>query len=339
MIKEAISELVEKKDLTAQTALESFNEIMKGEATPAQIAAFLTALRIKGETVVEIASGVRSMQKSMCAIAPKIDGKLLDTCGSGGDKVKTFNVSTIAAFVACAAGCHVAKHGNRAITSKSGSADVLEALGIRIDLPPEKVEKIIEKIGIGFLFAPVCHAAMKYASPVRKEIGIRTVFNILGPMVNPANAQCRLLGAYSEELAEKIAYALQELRVESALVVHGTDGLDEMSTIGETTIYELRNAGIRKYSIVPEQFGIVRASEEDIAGGSVAENAQAMLDILKGKEFGAKRDIVLLNAGAAIYIAGKAQGIQEGIGLARQAIASGNALKKFEALRAETNRE
>ena len=337
MIGKAIANLVEMRDLTAQEALECFTEIMEGRASPAQISSFLTAMRMKGETVIEIASCARSMQKHMCAISPRVNGNLLDTCGSGGGAIKNFNVSTIAAFVACGAGCYVAKHGNRAITSKSGSADVLEALEIKIDLPPERVQAIIEKIGIGFLYAPACSAAMKFASPVRREIGIRTIFNILGPIANPANAQCRLLGVYDLGLAEKIANALQELKVENALVVHGADGLDEISTLGETVIYELHDGRIKKYSIVPEQFGIVRADEEDIAGGSAEENARIALDVLQGKEIGAKRDIVLLNAGAAIYISGKAQSIQEGIKLAKQAISSGKALEKLQALKRETN--
>lgn len=338
MIKESIAKLIECQTLTNEEAEASFNEMMNGEASPAQIAAFITALRMKGETPEEIASGVRSMQSCMSEIKPNVQGMLLDTCGTGGDAHDTFNISTTSAFVAAAAGCSVAKHGNRAVSSKSGSADVLETLGIKIDLPAERVKEIIEKIGIGFLFAPMCHGAMKHAIAPRKEIGIRTVFNILGPIVNPANAQARLLGVYNAQLAEKIAKALQQLNVKRAMVVHGMEGLDEISLAGETTVYELKNGELTEYKITPEQFNLKRSSLKEIEGGDSKNCAKILKSVLEGKATEAQTNAALLNAGAGIYLCEQAASIEEGINKARDAIASGKALEKLDQLIAETNK-
>ncbi|MBI5253120.1 MAG: anthranilate phosphoribosyltransferase [Euryarchaeota archaeon] len=337
-MKEFIGKLVEGKDLTVSEAEEAMKLIMSGAATQAQIGAFLTALRMKGETVAEITACAKIMRSFASKINPKVNGTLVDTCGTGGDKIKTFNISTIAAFVVAGAGIYVAKHGNRSVTSKAGSADVLEALGVKIDLPPKQVERCIESTGIGFMFAPVFHPAMKHAIGPRKEIGIRTVFNILGPLTNPASANAQLLGVYDAALTERIAKVLKLLGSKRVLVVHGLGGLDELSTFGETKISELEEGRVITYRVKPEDFGIKRAQVNELLGGDLEFNKNVVLDVLKNGEKGARRDIVALNAAAGIYAGGRTHSIKEAMGVANEYIDSGAAYKKLQALVRESNR-
>lgn len=327
-----INKLVEGEDLSKGEAEDAMHTIMSGSATGAQIGAFLTSLRLKGETIEEVSACAEVMREFADTIHPKVEGVLVDTCGTGGDKVKTFNISTIAAFVVAGADIAIAKHGNRSVTSKAGSADVMETLGVKIDLPPKDVEKCIEDIGIGFMFAPVFHKAMKHAIGPRKEIGIRTIFNILGPLTNPANAKAQVLGVFDASLTEKMAKVLKNLGVERALVVHGLEGLDEISTLGRTQISELKDGMVETYEIEPADFGLERASITDIAGGDAGVNAKIAIDLLKKGKKGARRDIVILNAAAGIYVGGKAASIKEGIEIAEEAIDSGKAAKKLEML-------
>jgi len=334
MITQAISKLVGNKDLTQEEATKVMQEIMSGKTTEAQVGSFLTALRMKGEAIHEIAAFARVMRKFAITINPKVNGILVDTCGTGGDSSSTFNISTVSAFVAAGAGVPVVKHGNRSVSSRCGSADVLEELGVNLCIEPERVEEIMQKINISFLFAPNHHPAMSYAGKARKEMGIRTVFNLLGPLTNPANAQAQILGVYSPELTEKLANVLKLLGSRKAMVVHGS-GLDEISTVGNSVVSELRDGEIRKYTIKCEEFGIKPAMLEDLKGGNVGENARIMLRILEGDD-GPPRDITLMNAGAAIYIGGKADSIKEGIKLAEKSIESGKALRKLNLLIQET---
>ncbi|MHB0977257.1 MAG: anthranilate phosphoribosyltransferase [Candidatus Aquicultorales bacterium] len=327
MLVEAIRATVEKKDLTLEEATAVMEEIMTGQATDAQIAAFITALRIKGETVEEISGFASVMRKHALPVRAKAVS-LVDTCGTGGDAPNTFNISTTSAFVVAGAGVPVAKHGNRSVSSQSGSADVLEALGIKIDLTPEMVADCIDAVGIGFLFAPAFHQAMKYAIGPRRQIGIRTVFNVLGPLTNPAGADHQVVGVYDKDLTEVLAKVLGNLGLKHALVVHGDDGTDEISIAGETTVSEMKDGTVVTYKISPEMFGLTRASLEDIAGGSADENAKALRAILEG-ETGARRDVVLLNAGAALLAADKAETLTDGIALAARSIDSGAALEKL----------
>lgn len=319
-------------DLSGEEAERAMEMVMDGEATPAQVASFLTALKMKGETVEEISAFARVMRKFATRISPKVDGLLVDTCGTGGDKVKTFNISTIAAFVASGAGVGIAKHGNRSVTSKSGSADLLEALGVKLELSPEKVEKLIEEVGIGFMFAPLFHKTMKHAVGPRKEIGIRTVFNILGPLTNPAEAQAQVLGVFKPELTEVMAGVLRNLGVKHALVIHGMEGLDELSIAGESRVSELRDGKIDTYTVTPEDFGIERAEISSVVGGSPGENARTTLSLLKDGLKGAERDIVLMNSAAAIYVGGRAETLEEGVELAEESIDSGEAYSKLKGL-------
>ncbi len=337
-MKEYINKVVEQQDLEKEEAEEAMKTIMSGGATDAQIAAFLTALRIKGETVEEISACAKIMRDFAATIHPKVEGTLVDTCGTGGDKIKTFNISTISAFVVAGAGIPIAKHGNRSVTSKSGSADLLEALGVKIDLTPQQVEKNIEDIGIGFMFAPGFHSAMKHAIGARREMGIRTVFNILGPLTNPAHAQAQVLGVYDQDLTEIMANVLGELGTERAVVVHGLVSLDEISTVGETQVSELNDKVVTTYTIKPEDYGIKRANLYELVGGDPTDNARIAKKILKNKEKGPKRDIVLLNAAAGIYVGGKADSISEGISIAEESIDSGNAYKKLELLIKHSNK-
>jgi anthranilate phosphoribosyltransferase len=332
IMKEFISKVVEGKDLSEDEATQAMKLIMSGEATPAQIASFLTALRMKGETITEISAFARVMREFAAQINPRVDGRLVDTCGTGGDKVKTFNISTIAAFVVAGAGVAIAKHGNRSVTSKAGSADLLEALGVNLNLSPKQVESIIENIGIGFMFAPAFHGAMKYAIGPRKEIGIRTVFNVLGPLTNPANAQAQVLGVFDSALVEPLAQVLGRLGVKHALVVHGLEGLDEISICGETLVAELKNGSVETYTLSPEDFGIRRASAEELAGRDAQGNAAIAKALLKDSEGGARRDIVVLNAAAGIYVGGKAKSIASAISQAEKSIDSGRAYEKLLAL-------
>ncbi len=329
--REAIQKVVECIDLTETEAFEVMNDMMSGTATAAQIGALITAMRMKGETIAEVTGMARSMRTYASTIAPNLKD-LVDTCGTGGDHSFTFNISTTAALVAAGAGVPIAKHGNRSVTSKTGSADVLEVLGVRLDLPPEKVEACINRVGIGFMFAPLFHGAMKYAIGPRKEIGIRTVFNILGPLTNPANASGHLLGVYSEKIMDLMAHVLKNLGVKRAFIVHGVDGLDEMSITGETKAAVLLNGKITKHTYTPEMFGFERVPLEAIRGGDHNENAEILVNILKGVTTGPYLDVTLLNAAAAIVAGGKTDSIEEGLKLARRSIETGAALKKLEEL-------
>ncbi|MGQ9572883.1 MAG: anthranilate phosphoribosyltransferase [Dehalococcoidia bacterium] len=329
MIREAIDAIINQgRSLSEEEAAAVMEEIMSGEATPAQLGAFLVALRLKGETVEEIAGMARVMRAKALAV-PFEGPSLLDTCGTGGDGSGTFNVSTAAAFVAAGAGAVVAKHGNRAMTSHCGSADVLEALGAKIDLPPEGVAYCLRAVGVGFMFAPVFHPAMRFAAGPRREIGVRSVFNILGPLTNPAGAKAQVLGVADAAIGEKMVQVLGRLGCRHALVVHGEDGLDEMSLGGPTLVYELKAGDIRSYRVRPEEVGLRQASGQAVKGGSPQENAAAMRAVFGGEQ-GPLRDIVLLNSAAALVAADKAATLTEGVALAAQAIDSGTAREKLE---------
>ncbi len=334
MIREAISKIVRRENLTPGEASQSLLEIMEGKATDAQIAAFLMGMRMKGETAEEIAACARIMREKARTIHPK-SKFLVDTCGTGGDSSDTFNISTAAAFVASGAGASVAKHGNRSVSSQCGSADVLSELGVFIELPPEKVEQCINEVGMGFLFAPLFHPAMKHASAARKEMGVRTLFNLLGPLANPAHARFQLLGVFSPEFAPLMAEALKNLGAEAAMVVHGS-GLDEITVCGKTKVCELRNGAIEEYELDPGDFGLDISSRDGLRGGTPKENAAIIRGILGGAK-GPKRDVTVLNAGAALAVAGIAKNIQEGIQKASASIDSGKAMKVLENLVAFTN--
>ena len=329
MIKEAINTLVSGNSLTTEQAADVMKEIMDGEATPAQFGSFVTALRLKGETVEEIAGMARVMREKSVPVS--VSGPLVDTCGTGGDASKTFNISTTAAFVVAGAGLKVAKHGNRGMSSGCGSADVLDALGVKIELGAPEVEMCLEYVGIGFMFAPVFHPAMKYAAPSRREIGIRTVFNILGPMTNPAGAQSQLLGVFEESLAMKMAQVLCLLGCRHALVVHGEDGLDEITLGGRTTVCELKGEEISRYYIDPEDFGFPRTGLSSLRGGPPQENADILRRVLRGEK-GPYRDIVLVNAAATLVAGDLAKDLEKGVRLASEAIDSGRAMEKLEGL-------
>ena len=337
MIKEAISKIIKNQDLTESEMIEVMNEIMTGAASPGQIGAFITALRIKGETVDEITGAAKVMREKATKIEVK-GKKVVDTCGTGGDESMTFNISTAAAFVAAGAGLTVAKHGNKSVSSRSGSADVLKALGVNIEAEVAKVEKCLAKIGLGFLFAPMLHGAMKYAAPVRREIGIRTIFNILGPLTNPAGARCQVIGVYDDSLTDILGKVLANLGAEHAFVVRGEDGLDEITLTTETKVTELKHGKLRTYHIKPEDFGFKRCKPEDLRGGGPEQNAEIILSILKGKK-GPQYDVVLLNAAAAIVAGGMANSLEEGISLARGSIGSGAALERLNKLVEMTNRQ
>ncbi len=330
-IKEAIKELIELKSLGHRDAYEVALEIMSGGATDAQIACLLTALRIKGETVNEITGFAQAMREKVTRVICNSE-YLVDTCGTGGDGTGTFNISTISAFVAAGAGCHVAKHGNRAVSSRCGSADLLERMGIKIEMMPEKMAECVDRAGIGFLFAPLLHQAMKYAIGPRREMGIRTIFNILGPLTNPAGSQSQILGVFDQRLNEPIANVLKNLGGRHCMVVHGEDGLDEITITGKTFISELCHGKIDNYTIEPADFGIASAPIEGIQGGNIEDNTAIAFDVLN-RISGPKRDIVTLNAGAAIYVAGKANSLAHGIELAKESIDSGRARAKVELLK------
>ncbi len=329
MIKDAIAVLVGGRSLSMDQAASAMAEIMEGQVTPAQFGAFVTALRMKGETSEEIAGMARVMRDR--AIPVHAEGLLVDTCGTGGDNASTFNISTTAAFAAAGAGLRVAKHGNRAASSQCGSADVLEALGVKIDLTAPQVERCLAEAGIGFMFAPSFHPAMKCAGAPRREIGVRTVFNILGPLTNPAHAQAQVLGVAESSLAEKMAAVLRLLGCRHALVVHGEDGLDEITISGQTHVRELDGEDIRRYTISPEDFGFSRAELDGIRGSSAADNASLVRALLAGAK-GPRRDVVLMNAAAAIVAGGRARSLPEGAKLAAEAIDSGRALEKLDRL-------
>ena len=329
MIREAIDLVVAGKSLSSEQATAVMQEIMEGEATPAQLGAFLTALRLKGETVREIAAMAAVMREK--ALPVPVEGRLLDVVGTGGDGKNTFNISTAVAFVAAASGVKVAKHGNRAASGTCGAADVLEALGVKIDLSPAGVAECINRVGIGFMFAPAFHPSMRYAAPVRREIGIPTVFNILGPLTNPARAQCMLLGVAAPRLGEQLAEALRLLEIHRALVVHGEDGMDEITLCGATTVWEVRDGTVRHWTIDVADIGLPLASIEDLRSGTATENAATMRRLFQG-EPGPIRDAVLLNGGAALMAGDRAETLRQGIALATQAIDSGGALACLEAL-------
>lgn len=331
MIQEITGIISQGEDLNAAQMREAMEEIMSGKAATPLIVSFLTALSKKGETVEELTAAVSVMRHYATKIHTNKE-VVLDTCGTGGDTKGTFNISTIVAFVVSACGITVAKHGNRSISSRSGSADILEAAGVNINMPPEKLEKCLNEIGVAFLFAPALHPAMKYAMPARKQIASRTMFNILGPLTNPASATHQLIGVYDKRWTEPLARVLANLGAAHVLVVHGDDGLDEITTTAKTFICESRNGKLDNYEVRPEDFGFKRSKLEDLAGGSASDNAGIMLDILKGKS-GPAQDIVLLNSAAALYVSDKAGSIKEGIGLTAEAIVSGKALEKLELLK------
>ncbi len=328
--KDAIRRLMDRQDLVEPAAAGVMDTIMEGNATQAQIGAFLAALHMKGESPEEIAAFARVMRQHAIAVRPITKGMMVDTCGTGGDGMQTFNISTASALVAAGAGIPVVKHGNRSVSSTCGSADVLSALGVNISADPYTQAKIVEEVGIAFLFAPLHHPAMRHVMAARQELGCRTVFNILGPLANPAGAQAQVLGVYSGELTSTMAEVLRLLGLSRAMVVHGS-GLDEITTTGETLVAELSGGTIHTYSLNCGMFGIAPARTSDLAGGDAATNARIIREILAG-ERGACRDIVLMNAGAAIYVGGRARDLHEGIRLAQASIDSGSALSRLDAL-------
>lgn len=330
-MKEAIMELAEGKNLSRKEAERVAELILTGQATDAQIGAVLTALRMKGETVDEILGFATVLRQKANTISPKVSN-YVDLVGTGGDCTFSFNISTTSAFVVAAAGLPVAKHGNRSISSKSGAGDVLEALGVNISADPQVVEKCVEDVGIGFMFAPHFNPCMKYVGPVRNQLGVRTVFNILGPLSNPSRAKKMVVGVYTPKLAETIAKVMADLGVERGLVVSGEDSMDEITLTGATTVAEIENGKVSVYQITPEQFGFDRCELKELQGGDGAVNAQITKDILAGREKGKKREIVLLNAGATLYVGGLADSIEAGIRLAAETIDSGKALQTLEAL-------
>ena len=344
-ITEAIKRVVERYDLSAAEAELVLDQIMTGQCTDAQIAALLTALRMKGETVDEITGFARVMRRKAAPVRPRsataeLAGTereaLIDTCGTGGDVSGSFNVSTATAFVVAGAGVRVAKHGNRSVSSQCGSADVVEALGVKLDLSPERISECIDEVGIGFLHAPLLHEAMKYVALARKQMGIRTIFNLLGPLTNPAGADTQVIGVYAEHLTEVVARVLRELGSRRALVVHGMDGLDEVSISGPTKVTELKNGELNTYTVQPEDFGLKRASMKDIQGGDARQNAGIILEILNGTS-GPRRDIVLLNASAAFVASSRVRDFNAGVELAAQSIESGAALNNLHRLIDFTN--
>ncbi|RHN96866.1 anthranilate phosphoribosyltransferase [Ruminococcus sp. AM23-1LB] len=336
MIKEAIIKLSKKQDLAYAEAEAVMDEIMSGQATPVQMSSYLTALSLKGETIDEITASAAGMRAHCIKLLHNLD--VLEIVGTGGDGSNSFNISTTSSLVIAAGGVPVAKHGNRAASSKSGAADVLEALGVKITLTPERSAEILKKINICFLFAQNYHIAMKYVAPIRKELGIRTVFNILGPLSNPAGANMELMGVYDQSLVEPLAQVMANLGVNRGMVVYGQDSLDEISMCAPTSVCEIRDGKFTSYEITPEQFGYERCEKGALTGGTPAENAEITKAILKGEEKGSKRQAVCLNAGAALYIAGKATSIEEGVKLAESLIDSGAALKKLEEFVEETNK-
>lgn len=337
MIRESIIKLSKKQNLSYEEAEAVMDEIMSGKATPVQMSAYLTALALKGEAIEEITASAAGMRAHCIKLLHDMD--VLEIVGTGGDGSNSFNISTTASLVISAGGVPVAKHGNRAASSKSGAADVLEALGVKITISPEKSQELLKKIGICFLFAQNYHIAMKYVAPIRKELGIRTVFNILGPLSNPAGANMELMGVYDEALVKPLAQVMANLGVTRGMVVFGQDSLDEISMSAPTSVCEIKNGTFTSYVLTPEQFGYERCTKEELQGGTPQENAKITRDILEGKEKGAKRHAVCLNAGAALYIAGKADTIEAGVKLAEQLIDSGAAKNKLEEFIAKSNEE
>lgn len=327
MIRETLNKLLAKENLSEQEMISAMTDIMEGKVSEVLIASFLTALRMKGETAEEISGGAKVMREKASRIDMG-DAYTVDTCGTGGDGADTYNISTASAFVAAAAGVKVCKHGNRSVSSKSGSADVLEKLGVNINLTPEQVKQCVDANDIGFMFAPLFHKAMKYAVPVRKELKIRTIFNVLGPLTNPAGANSQVLGVFAPELTEVIAEALKNLGTEHALVVHGMDKLDEISVSNKTKVSELKDGKVKTYFIEPKDFGLNESPSSELKGGEADENAQIIKDIFTGKLEGAKKDILVMNAGAVLYVGKKADSLADGIKLAKEIIESGKAMEK-----------
>lgn len=335
VIKEAIHEVINGKDLSYEMAQGAMKEIMSGEASQILMATYLTALRMKGETITEITASAQAMRDLGVHLTPDYD--VLEIVGTGGDEVGTFNISTTSAFVIAAAGIPVAKHGNRSVSSKSGAADVLESLGADITIDDKKSKEVLDKVKMSFLFAQYYHSSMKNVGPVRKEMGERTIFNILGPLTNPANASIQLLGVYNNDLVEKLAEVLKNLGVKRGMAVCGNDGLDEITLTGPTHCCEIRDGGLTSFDITPEQFGFETCDLEELIGGTPQENAQITRDILSGKETGAKRSVILMNAGIAIYLGKEGITMEEGVALAKEMIDSGKALEKLEEFVKETN--
>ena len=333
IFKEVLQQLLDRRDLSHEQMLDIMRQVMRGELTQAQIAGLLIGLRMKGETVDEISAAAEVMRELSTKVDIKDKSCLIDTCGTGGDGIQTFNVSTVSAFVAAAAGAKVAKHGGRSVSSTCGSADVLEALGVSVNLSPQEVAGAVEQIGIGFMFAPNHHSAMKHAAPVRRELGVRTLFNLLGPMTNPAGAKRQVMGVFHKDLTGLLARVLQRLGSEHVMVVHGADGMDEISFTGDTYVAELKDGEVREYMLNPLQFGMPIHELQTIRIKDANESKMMVLDVLAGKN-GPARDIVLLNAGAAIYVAGVADSIKAGIAKAAQVIDSGDAGEKLEQLKA-----
>lgn len=336
MFKDALNQLLAGQSLSHAQMMLVMQDVMGGALTPTQIAALLIALRMKGETVDEIAAAATVMRQLSTKVQIAETTHLIDTCGTGGDGIQTFNVSTVSAFVAAAAGAKVAKHGGRSVSSTCGSADVLEALGVNVNLTPEQVAQAVDHIGIGFMFAPNHHSAMKHAAPVRRELGVRTIFNLLGPLTNPASAKRQVMGVFDAALTGKLAHVLQKLGAEHVLVVHGADGMDEISFTGETYVAELKDGQITEYRLHPEQFGLGLHALADIRIQNAEASKAMILDVLSGPaaQNKAAREIVLLNAGAAIYVSGQAHSLADGIKLAAEVIDNGLALQKLEALKA-----
>lgn len=337
MIKEAILKLAKKENLTYEEAEAVMNEIMSGEATPVQMSSYLTALSLKDETIDEITASAAGMRAHCVKLLHDMD--VLEIVGTGGDGSNSFNISTTASMVIAAGGVPVAKHGNRAASSKSGAADVLEALGVNITISPEKSAELLKKINICFLFAQNYHIAMKYVAPIRKELGIRTVFNILGPLSNPAGANMELMGVFDGSLVESLAQVMENLGVTKGMVVYGQDKLDEISMCASTSVCEIRDGKFTSYEIAPEQFGYTRCKKDALKGGTPQENAEITRNILNGADKGPKRQAVCLNAGAALYIAGKAETMEQGVRMAEELIDSGAAQKKLEEFVKESNAE
>jgi anthranilate phosphoribosyltransferase len=342
MILDALHRLANhRQSLSRDEARAVMTEVLTGQCTDAQIAALLVALHMKGETVEEIVGFAEAIRRAATPLILHADSvldasgtgrdALVDTCGTGGDTSGTFNISTATAFVVAGAGVRVAKHGNRSVTSRCGSADVMQALGVNIDLPPARLAACLEQVGIAFLFAPALHSAMKYVQPVRRDLRLRTVFNLLGPLTNPARATCQVVGVYSPDLVEKLAEALSMLGLHRALVVHGSDGLDEITISGPTRIGEVREGSVHTYEVTPEEFGLERTPLDDISGGDAPLNASLIRDVLEGKK-SARRDVVLLNAAAALVAAGRADHLRDAMPLAARAIDSGAAATKLQAL-------
>lgn len=336
MIKEAIHKLAKRQDLTFEEAEAVMNEIMNGRASPVQMSSYLTALSLKGETIDEITGSASGMRANCIKLLHNMN--VLEIVGTGGDGANSFNISTTSSIIISACGVPVAKHGNRAASSKCGAADVLEALGVNINVSPEKSQQLLSDINICFLFAQNYHIAMKYVAPIRKELGIRTVFNILGPLSNPAGANMELMGVYDESLIYPLARVMQNLGVKKGMVVYGEDRLDEISISAETKVCEISGSSLDTYSIKPEDFGYERADKNELAGGEPYENAEITRNILKGIDTGAKKNAVCLNAGAALYIAGKVQNIYEGVQMAEECIKSGRAYNQLEKFILESNK-